>query len=132
MPVQNAEIAAMFDRTAELLEIQHVAILGHPTGWLIGRHEPYAVDMDRLLSAAHERGCHLELVAQPDRLDVNDVHAQAAKSVGVKVAISTDAQSLAGLDGMRFGIDQARRGWLEAEDVINTRPLAELRRLLRR
>jgi DNA polymerase (family 10) len=88
--------------------------------------------MDRLLSAAHERGCHLELVAQPDRLDVNDVHAQAAKSVGVKVAISTDAQSLAGLDGIRFGIDQARRGWLEAEDVINTRPLAELRRLLRR
>jgi DNA polymerase (family 10) len=119
-------------RMIRAMDNRHVSIIGHPTGWLIGRHEPYAVDMDRLLSAAHERGCHLELVAQPDRLDVNDVHAQAAKSVGVKVAISTDAQSLAGLDGMRFGIDQARRGWLEAEDVINTRPLAELRRLLRR
>jgi DNA polymerase (family 10) len=59
------------------------------------------------------------------------VHAQAAKAVGVKVAISTDAHSVSGLDCMRFGIDQARRGWLEAQDVINTRPLAELRRLLR-
>jgi DNA polymerase (family 10) len=63
---------------------------------------------------------------------VNDVHAQAAKAVGVKVAISTDAHSVSGLGNMRFGIDQARRGWLEAEDVINTRPLAELRKLLRR
>jgi DNA polymerase (family 10) len=114
------------------MDNRHVSILGHPTGRLIGTREPYAVDMDRLMTAAHERGCHLELNAQPDRLDVNDVHAQAAKSVGVKVAISTDAHSVSGLDCMRFGIDQARRGWLEAEDVINTRPLAELRRLLRR
>ncbi len=119
-------------RMIRAMDNRHVSILGHPTGRLIGTREPYAVDMDRLMTAAHERGCHLELNAQPDRLDVNDVHAQAAKSVGVKVAISTDAHSVSGLDCMRFGIDQARRGWLEAEDVINTRPLAELRRLLRR
>jgi DNA polymerase (family 10) len=119
-------------RMIRAMDNRHVSILGHPTGRLIGTREPYAVDMDRLMTAAHERGCHLELNAQPERLDVNDVHAQAAKAVGVKVAISTDAHSVSGLDCMRFGIDQARRGWLEPEDVINTRPLAELRRLLRR
>jgi DNA polymerase (family 10) len=119
-------------RMIRAMDNRHVSILGHPTGRLIGTREPYAVDMDRLMTAAHERGCHLELNAQPERLDVNDVHAQAAKAVGVKVAISTDAHSASGLDCMRFGIDQARRGWLEPEDVINTRPLAELRRLLRR
>jgi DNA polymerase (family 10) len=119
-------------RMIRAMDNRHVSILGHPTGRLIGVREPYAVDMDRLMTAAHERGCHLELNAQPDRLDVNDVHAQAAKSVGVKVAISTDAHSVSALGCMRFGVDQARRGWLEADDVINTRPLAELRRLLRR
>ncbi len=119
-------------RMIRAMDNRHVSILGHPTGRLIGVREPYAVDMDRLLSAAHERRCHLELNAEPDRLDLNDLHAQAAKSVGVKIAISTDAHSVSGLGYMRFGIDQARRGWLEAGDVINTRPLAELRKLLRR
>jgi DNA polymerase (family 10) len=95
------------------------------------------VEIDRLndnhlLAAAHERGCHLEINAQPDRLDLMDVHAQAAKAAGVKIAISTDAHSAANLDNMRFGVDQARRGWLETADVVNTRPLSELRKLLRR
>jgi DNA polymerase (family X) len=76
--------------------------------------------------------CHLEINAEPERLDLTDVHAQAAKSMGVKVAVSTDAHSKAALGYMRFGVDQARRGWLEAADVINTRPLSELRRILKR
>ena len=68
----------------------------------------------------------------PERLDLTDVHARASKSMGVKVAVSTDAHSKAALGYMRFGVDQARRGWLEAADVINTRPLSELRKLLKR
>ena len=77
-------------------------------------------------------GCHLEINAQPERLDLNDLHAQAAKQAGVKLAVSTDAHSANSFDYIRFGIDQARRGWLTADDVINTKPLAELRKLLKR
>lgn len=124
--------AAQTERIIRAMDNAHVSILGHPTGRLIGVREPYKIDMERLIAAAHERGCHLELNAEPDRLDLNDVHAQAAKSLGVKVAISTDAHSTAALAYMRFGIDQARRGWLEPADVINTRPLPELRKLLKR
>lgn len=123
---------AQTERIIRAMDKRHVSILGHPTGRLIGTREPYDVDMERIIAAAHERGCHLEINAQPDRLDLVDVYAQAAKSMGVKLAVSTDAHSPAQLGYMRFGIDQARRGWLEAGDVINTRPLAELKKLLKR
>jgi DNA polymerase (family 10) len=73
----------------------------------------------------------MELNAQPDRLDLDDRACRLAKEIGVKVAISTDAHRVAAFELMRFGVDQARRGWLEPSDVVNTRPLAELRRLLR-
>jgi DNA polymerase (family 10) len=109
-----------------------MSILGHPTGRLIGEREAYDVDMERIIAAAHERGCYLEINAQPDRLDLADIHAQAAKSMGVKVAISSDAHAESQLKYMRFGVDQARRGWLEADDVINTRTLPQLRKLLKR
>ncbi len=124
--------AAQTERIMRAMDNRHVSVIAHPTGRLIGEREAYELDMERLLTAAHERGCHLELNAEPDRLDLMDVHVQAAKSMGVKVAISTDAHSVAGLGFMRFGVDQARRGWLEAYDVINTRPLADLKALLKR
>jgi len=123
---------AQTDRVVRAMENRHVSILGHPTGRLIGVREPYDIDMDRVISAAHDLGCYLEINAEPDRLDLNDIHAHAAKSKGVKVAVSTDAHSVNGFQYMRFGIDQARRGWLTADDVINTRSLAELRKLLKR
>jgi DNA polymerase (family 10) len=88
--------------------------------------------MERLIAAAKERKCCLEINAEPDRLDLNDIHAQAAKSAGVKLAISTDAHTTHALSYMRFGIDQARRGWIEADDVINTRSLASLKKLIKR
>jgi DNA polymerase (family 10) len=72
------------------------------------------------------------LHSQPDRLDLNDNHIHAAKQAGVKLAISTDAHSVDAYECIRFGIDQARRGWLTADDVLNTRPLADLRKILRR
>jgi DNA polymerase (family 10) len=88
--------------------------------------------MERVIAAARDLGCYLEVNAQPERLDLNDMHVHAAKQAGVKLAISTDAHSVDSFPYMRFGVDQARRGWLTADDVINTRPLAALRKMLRR
>jgi DNA polymerase (family 10) len=107
-------------------------ILAHPTGRLINERPGYAVDMERVMRGAVERGCYLELNAQPDRLDLTDAQCRLAKQLGLKVAISTDAHATVELDFMRFGVDQARRGWLEPEDVLNTRPLSELRAMLHR
>jgi DNA polymerase (family 10) len=123
---------AQTGRVIRALENPLVSILAHPTGRLIGEREPYDIDMDQVIAAAHKAGCCLEINAEPDRLDLNDVHAHAAKLAGVKLAISTDAHSIDAFQYMRFGLDQARRAWLTANDVLNTRPLAELRKLLKR
>lgn len=123
---------AQTDRVVRALENPHVSILAYPTGRLIDEREPYDIDMDRVISTARKAGCYLEINAEPDRLDLNDLHAHAAKLAGVKLAISTDAHSIDAFQCMRFGIDQARRAWLTANDVLNTRPLAELRKLLKR
>jgi DNA polymerase (family 10) len=123
---------AQTDRIIRALENRYVSILAHPTGRLIGEREPYDIDMELVISAARKAGCYLEINAEPDRLDLNDLHAHAAKLAGVKLAVSTDAHSVDAFQCMRFGIDQARRAWLTASDVLNTRPLAELRKLLER
>ena len=120
------------DRMIRAMRNPHVSIIGHPTGRLIGEREPYEIDMEQVITAAHEHRCHLEINAQPDRLDLNDNYIHAAKQAGVTLAISTDAHSVDAFECIRFGVDQARRGWLTADDVINTRSLTELRKLLRR
>jgi DNA polymerase (family 10) len=107
-------------------------ILAHPTGRLINEREACEIDLQAVMIAAKERGCFLEINAQPARLDLTDSYCKLAKDMGLKVAISTDAHGTEQLDFMRFGIGQARRGWLEAGDVLNTRTLDELRKLLRR
>jgi DNA polymerase (family 10) len=119
------------ERILRAMDNPHFSILAHPTGRLINAREPYDIDLERVLDAARERGRILELNAHPDRLDLDDRACRMAKDAGVRIAISTDAHRAADLDLMRFGVGQARRGWLEPEDVVNTRPLAELRRLLR-
>lgn len=124
--------AKQTDRIVRAMDHPCFTILAHPTGRLINARAPYDVDLERIIEAARERGRILELNAQPDRLDLDDRACRMAREAGVRVAISTDAHSVADLDLMRFGMDQARRGWLEPRDVINTRPLAELRRLFRR
>jgi DNA polymerase (family 10) len=111
------------------MDSRHVSIIAHPTGRLIGEREPYEVDAEAIVAAAADSGCCLELNADPDRLDLTDIHAHAARSAGVKLAISTDAHALAGFANMRFGVDQARRAWLEPADVINTLPLSRSRKL---
>ena len=120
------------ERVIRALDNSYVHILGHPSGRLINERPPYEIDLEKVIRAAVERGCFLELNAHPDRLDLDDVHCQMAKEMGLKIALSTDAHSTDDLGLMRFGIGQARRGWLEPADVINTRPLAELRKLLKR
>jgi DNA polymerase (family 10) len=120
------------ERVIRAMDNPHFNILAHPTGRLINQRAPYEIDMERVMDAALERGCYLELNAQPDRLDLNDVHCRMAKEMGLKLAISTDAHTTSNLEYMRFGVDQGRRGWLEPEDVLNTRPWRDLKRLLAR
>lgn len=122
---------AQTERVIKAMQNPHVHIIGHPTGRLIGSREPYAIDMDRITSAARDLGCFLEINGQPERLDLNDIHAHMAKTKGVKLVVSTDSHATSSFDYIRFGIDQARRAWLTANDVINTRSLADLRKLLK-
>jgi DNA polymerase (family 10) len=128
----NLSREAQTARILRAMDNPYFHILAHPSGRLIHRREPYEVDMERLIKAAQERGCFLELDAQPDRLDLIDIHCKLARDLGVKVAIATDAHSIADLGFMRWGIGQARRGWLAAADVLNTRPWPELKQLLKR
>jgi len=120
------------ERIIRAMDNPHFNILAHPSGRLINERDPYDVDMERIIKAARERGCLLELNAHPDRLDLNDIYCKLAKDVGAKVVISTDAHQLGHLHYMRFGIGQARRGWLEPQDVANTRTLKQLRKILQR
>jgi DNA polymerase (family 10) len=120
------------ERVIRALDNPRVNIFGHPSGRLINERPPYEIDLEKVMKAAVERGCFLEVNGHPDRLDLDDVHCQMAKGMGLKLALSTDAHSTDDLDLMRFGVGQARRGWIEASDVINTRRLPELRKLLKR
>jgi DNA polymerase (family 10) len=118
-------------RIVEALRNPHVSAIAHPTGRLINRREPYAVDLDRVMEVAAEEKKMLELNANPARLDLNDLHCAMAKQRGIPIVISTDAHSVDGLDVMRYGILQARRAGLEKADVANSRPFAQFVKLLR-
>ena len=109
-----------------------VHILAHPTGRLINVREPYDLDLDDVLHAAKEHHVAVELNANPERLDLSDVHVFRARELGVPVVISTDAHSPENLCYMRYGVDQARRGWLEKRNVLNTKTLGQLRKWLTR
>jgi DNA polymerase (family 10) len=124
--------ARQTERILRAMDRPHFSILAHPSGRLIDEREPYDVDMPRIIRNARERGCAIELNAHPERLDLLDVHCRAAKDEGVPIAINSDAHSVRDFVNLRFGIGQARRGWLELGDVLNTRPLAALRAFLRR
>ncbi len=120
---------AMTERMIAAIEHPLVDVIGHPTGRLIERRAPYALDFEAVFAAAAAAGTMLEINANPDRRDLSDVHARAAAQAGVLIAIDSDAHRTRTLQNMRWGIATARRAWLTAEQVANTRPWSELRGL---
>jgi DNA polymerase (family 10) len=124
--------ARQSERILRALDNPCVTLLAHPSGRLIGEREPYDVDMLKIVRKAKAKGVHLELNAHPERLDLTDAHCRMAKDEGVLVAIDSDAHGTAEFANLRYGIGQARRGWLARRDVLNARPLKELLPLLER
>lgn len=122
--------AAQTERLLRALAHPAVDVLGHPTGRLLGRRAPMRFDRDRVLRAARDNGVLVEINAQPERLDLDDLGCRAAIEAGVRLVVSTDAHATAELGFMRWGVDQARRGWAEKRDIANTLPLPRLRQLL--
>jgi DNA polymerase (family X) len=118
------------ERIIRAMQHPHFTLLAHPTGRLLQRRAPYDVDMLRIIREARQRGCFLELNAHPERLDLLDTQCRMAKEEGVLISINSDAHSIYDFANLRFGIGQARRGWLEKSDVLNTRSLQELRLLI--
>lgn len=128
----NLSREAQTARVLRAMDHPHFTILAHPTGRLIGERDAYDLDLARVIAHAHERGCYLELNAQPQRLDLEDVACREAAQAGVLVSVNSDAHSTDDLRHLDTGIGQARRGWLTKRDVLNTRTLAQLRPLLAR
>lgn len=127
---QNQPIEQITERILGALENPYVSIIAHPTGRLINRREAYAVDLDQVFAAAKRHGKLLELNANPARLDLDDIHCAAAKKHGIPIVISSDAHSTGGLQVLRYGVIQARRGGLTATDVANTQSWAEIKKRL--
>jgi len=118
------------ERILRALDNRYFTVLAHPSGRLLGERDAMDADWLRIIRAARQRGCFLELNAQPDRLDLDDVHARMAREEGVLVAVNSDAHSTFDFAHLRYGVGQARRAWLEPKDVLNTRGLRDLRRLI--
>ena len=122
----NQSEEKMTQRVISAIENPDVDMIAHPTCRLIGEREPVAIDLEGLFKAAAKYNKTIEINAMPDRLDLNDIHAFRARDLGVKLAIGTDAHSIAHLDFMRFGVGVARRAWCEPQHILNTSPLTEL------
>jgi len=122
----NMEREEMTKRVIAAVSNDYLTILAHPTGRRLEQREPYQIDLERVMLAAKATGVCLELNAFLERMDLNDVNCRMAKEIGVRIAISTDSQSVPQLDQMLFGVATARRGWLEKKDVLNALPLKEL------
>jgi len=125
------------DREAQTARIEkalanpYVTILAHPSGRMLGARDPYDVDMARVIKAAAAHRIALEVNAQPDRLDLSDVYCRMAKDAGVLLSIASDAHAAQDFDNLHYVILQARRGWVEAKNVLNALPLNKLLVMLR-
>ena len=122
----------MTERLVTAIEHPLIDAIGHPTGRKIETRRPYAVDMDRVIAAAPATGTMLEINAAPDRRDLDEVHARAAAEAGVPILVNTDAHSVRNFELLRYGIATARRAWLTAEQVANTRSWADFAPLRKR
>ena len=119
-------------RLISAIENQNVDIIGHPTGRIINQREPSDMDFHAVLEAAARAGTALEINAHPSRLDLNDVNARAAKEMGVQMSINSDAHDAGQLLNMKYGINVARRAWLEKKDIINAMDLKDLIQFLKK
>lgn len=126
---QNQSEKQITRRVLNAIRNPHVHAIGHPTGRLIGKRKPYAVNLDEVFKAAADYGCMLEINCQPSRLDLDEIAAAAAKQSGIPLVLGTDAHSTEELRFMQFGVYQARRAGLEAKDIANARSLSQFRRL---
>jgi DNA polymerase (family X) len=117
------------ERVCAAMESQYVDCIGHPTNRRIGNRRPAPIDLDRVIEKALETGTFLELNSQPDRLDLSDVHARAAREAGLKVVIDSDGHQIGALGYVELGVGQARRAWLTREDVVNTRTWKQVEKL---
>jgi DNA polymerase (family 10) len=127
----NLEAAEMTDRLLRVLESPSIRLLGHATGRILLHREAYPFDFDAVVTKAAERGVWLEINASPERLDLGGAHVRTAKARGVKFVVNTDAHHPKHLLNMPYGVMMARRGWLQAPDVMNTFPLAEFAEAIR-
>ena len=123
--------AQMTERIIRAMKNPHTKIISHPTGRILKRRDEYQIDFDKILRAAKEYNVVLEINSFPERLDLNDQNIRRAKTAGVKMVINTDAHHKDRLRFIEFGIAQARRGWAEKEDIINTQPLEKLLKFFR-
>ena len=128
----NLPAEPMTDRLLRAFENPHLRILGHPTGRLLLRREPFAFDLERIVEEAAKRKIVLEINSFPDRLDLREQSARLAKQRGGKLVISTDSHHTKHLSHMKYGVLMARRAWLEKKDVLNTLPASQFTRALRR
>lgn len=126
---QNQPMAKITDRIIGAIENPHVSMLAHPTGRLLNKRAAYEVDLEAVFAAAKAHKKLMELNANPVRLDLNDVFLMAAKEHGIPIVVNTDAHRILGLENMKYGIKQARRGGLRAQDVANTRTLKQFLKL---
>jgi len=117
------------NRIIKGMENKYSSILAHPTCRIIGYREPFDLDIEKILDSAKDTGTYMEINSFPDRLDLNDLHSKMAKDRGVKIAINTDAHQLDQLSYIKYGISNARRGWLEKNDVLNTKNLKEINKI---
>ena len=127
----NMEREEMTARVVRAFENPHLDVWGHPLARLIGKRDPVSVDLDRAIEAAARQGVALEINCQPDRLDLPDALIHSARQRGVRFVVSTDSHAVHDFDRLRYGVDQARRGWLRAEDVLNTRDAPDFLAALR-
>ncbi len=119
-------------RVIRAMKNRYFKIFAHPTGRIIGHRNAYELDISEIFKAAKDEGVYLEINAQPERLDINDIYAKAAKDEGIGLCINTDAHDTMSLDFMQYGINQARRGWIEKSDLLNTLPLTKLKKVLKK
>ena len=120
------------ERVLSAMDNPNVDCIGHLTGRKLNRREPAHVDLERIVERALETGTFLEINAQPDRLDLRDAHARLAGEAGVKIVISSDSHEIPALSNLEFGVAQARRAWLGPDQILNTRPWGEVKKLLKK